>query len=185
MHRLEQKSRFSARRRCTVSTVLHSQVVKRHSQVVKRRQVYFCEIRPAKTHSVPTSLGGAAMFCALFFGGHRTWPGSHCRSEIPQILWDLTAAARSPPPGFLGNCRGATVPTPAGGLPRSISVATEIDFGGSLFAPAPNSPPLFLRLFTLIMVPAAGTTMSVKTYARRLYSLGFSHSLCPRQPGPQ
>ena len=104
-----------------------------HSQVVKRRQVYFCEIRPAKTHSVPTSLGGAAMFCALFLGGHRTWPGSHCRSEIPQILWDLTAAARSPPPGFLGNCRGATVPTPAGGLPRSISVATEIDFGGVAF----------------------------------------------------
>ena len=93
---------------------------------------------------------------------------SHCRSEIP------------PTPGFLGNCRGATVPTPAGGLPRSISVATEIDFGGSLFAPAPNSPPLFLRLFTLIVVPAAGTTMSVKTYARRLYSLGF---FTKRQPG--
>ena len=98
--------------------------------------------------------------------------------------WDLTAAARSPrfygislpqrdppPPGFLGNCRGATVPTPAGGLPRSISVA-----------PAPNSPPLFLRRFTLIVVPAAGTTMGVKTYARPHYSLGFSHSLCPVPP---
>ena len=67
-----------------------------HSQVVKRRQVYFCEIRPAKTHSVPTSLGGAAMFCALFLGGPQNMAGislpqrdppdsmgSHCRSEIP------------------------------------------------------------------------------------------------------
>ena len=85
-----------------------------HSQVVKRRQVYFCEIRPAKTHSVPTSLGGAAMFCALFLGGHRTWPGSHCRSEIPPagLPWELSRRDSSDP------CWGPT----------------EIDFGARLEA---------------------------------------------------
>ena len=42
--------------------------------------------------------------------------GSHCRSEIP--------------PRWASLGTRATVPTPAEGLPRSISVATEIDFGG-------------------------------------------------------
>ena len=36
------------------------------------------------------------MFCALFFGGHRTWPGSHCRSEIPQI-YGISLPQRDPP----------------------------------------------------------------------------------------